>query len=506
MYPGFIIIGDHDPFIGATLRSVELTNNNRAYAYARQGGLSWVYDCDGCADIDPIVGPSGGYVSPAEDPAPWYDSSDPDTGDFYGVIGLEIVGGEGSTRTANVTPALAGGGVIGRWYDRPREMVLRALAIAADDGALMRGIEWLRDSYTSEGIGFNCGGEYMTYFDACPCNCCADDTDPFGPCWADTYGELKTPQCSASFWPATYGELRNGPTDTGRVFTDTFEGEGPLNPTYWQFWPAMFAFNPATEELDQDGGEMSTQRGMYEGHARPRGDFYGDQFLENNILNLPIPAAGTVGQQVTLESYLLLSKTTMRSLRIIFQYVIDSATTAHIAWATHAVADSGSFTVLASGTHAGVEPDDTVVSASAAANGGWALRVNGTLIASGTDSRPSGVRPNGGSMGLRLQFPAATPKPLIHYTTGGRPSGLASEWCDWFRNYYQLRVGIPSWTCGTDDCVAYYLRQLANVRVIAGPSVLRRPRMNSCGAMAELEFTIVAANPRPTKLLVMERG
>jgi hypothetical protein len=70
------------------------------------------------------------------------------------------------------------------------------------------------------------------------------------------------------------------------------------------------------------------------------------------------------------------------------------------------------------------------------------------------------------------------------------------EWCDWIDIYRDLRQGPPPWSCCVDDCIVPYMRQFHNARVTAGPTVIRRPEM-SCGALAEIEFTIVAADPVP---------
>jgi len=76
------------------------------------------------------------------------------------------------------------------------------------------------------------------------------------------------------------------------------------------------------------------------------------------------------------------------------------------------------------------------------------------------------------------------------------PPADDEEWCDWVDVYNELRVGPPPWSCCIDECLAPYMRQFHNSRVTTGPTILRRPSM-SCGALAEVEFTIVAADPQP---------
>lgn len=75
------------------------------------------------------------------------------------------------------------------------------------------------------------------------------------------------------------------------------------------------------------------------------------------------------------------------------------------------------------------------------------------------------------------------------------PPADSEEWCAWPDHYYTLRSGPPPWSCCVQACIVPYIRQFKNCRVTAGPTVLRHPVMHSMGAMAEIEFTIVAADP-----------
>lgn len=75
------------------------------------------------------------------------------------------------------------------------------------------------------------------------------------------------------------------------------------------------------------------------------------------------------------------------------------------------------------------------------------------------------------------------------------PPDATDEWCNWIVIYRHLNDGPPQWSCCLNDCVAPYYRQFYNVRVTEGPIVLNSPALNSNGAVAEIEFTIVAADP-----------
>jgi hypothetical protein len=75
------------------------------------------------------------------------------------------------------------------------------------------------------------------------------------------------------------------------------------------------------------------------------------------------------------------------------------------------------------------------------------------------------------------------------------PPELDDDWCIWIETYRDLRLGPPDWTCCVDACVTPYMRQFHNVRVTEGPMVLQKPVLHSKGAVAEIEFTVVAGDP-----------
>jgi hypothetical protein len=256
MYPGWMIIGTQDP-IGFPGDYTEIVNSTRAYAYADYAGLCWLQDCSEC-DAAAVVTPGYPYTSPITDPAPWYDENDPDSWGFLGVIGLDVEGADNSTRQATVTMGISGIGVIGPTYMGPRTLVIRALAIATDECALQYGLTWLRQQYGTEQNP--CGGDSLTFFDCCPCVC--PDDAPGGPCWAETYGELKgTPRCiGEAWWPLTYAEETFGPPDPMQWWPDTYSQETtPLVTVTW--WPDSYEeeiFGPSSIYWPDTYGELIT--------------------------------------------------------------------------------------------------------------------------------------------------------------------------------------------------------------------------------------------------------
>ena len=70
-----------------------------------------------------------------------------------------------------------------------------------------------------------------------------------------------------------------------------------------------------------------------------------------------------------------------------------------------------------------------------------------------------------------------------------------TQWCRWLISYYELQHGLPQFSCKTADCINPYIRQFHTVSITEGPTVLSRRTMHRVGVIAEIEFTIVAADP-----------
>jgi hypothetical protein len=209
VYAGYLALGAPD-IVFANVPFVELVNSSRAYAYTRQAGIPWLKECDDCPETSTVVpGGGAGWMGPALDPAPWYDPQNPDTEGFLGVVGLEVTGAESSTRQAKVTQTIIGGGAVGPAYYAPKYLVVRALAIGADECGLQAGLDWMR--YSTGATEDNCLGDTLTFFDCCPCVCESDE--PSGPCGVQTYAELRDgpTACNPQWWPESYGGLKLGP-------------------------------------------------------------------------------------------------------------------------------------------------------------------------------------------------------------------------------------------------------------------------------------------------------
>lgn len=91
--------------------------------------------------------------------------------------------------------------------------------------------------------------------------------------------------------------------------------------------------------------------------------------------------------------------------------------------------------------------------------------------------------------------PAGTWWPTTYAELRDGPPATETEWCAWVVIYRDLTTGLPQYSCDSFECIEPHLRQFTKVRIIEGPTILSRRTMSSVGEIAEIEFTIVAADP-----------
>lgn len=147
----------------------ELINTDRAYANASHAGTDcgpgtatpWLLDEFRCDRAHP-AGSDYSSVSTS----PWYNPAVGHWWEFLGLIGLDVSGGDNSTRRANVSVTLSGGGVIGAPYYHPRTLVIKALAIALSDCGLQYGLDWLQ--FKPLDTSDPCAPPTLVFYDCCP--------------------------------------------------------------------------------------------------------------------------------------------------------------------------------------------------------------------------------------------------------------------------------------------------------------------------------------------------
>lgn len=146
----------------AALGGNELVNTSRAAAYAH--GVNVICTCDTLPDAlgDDL------YRSPAEDPAPWYQRTVPESAEFWGVVGLEIHGASQSTLTRTFTDLASDGAIAGTTHRAARELEFKVLLLAGTEPGLSYGISWLSSALRGSACHSGCEGDTLCLLAGCP--------------------------------------------------------------------------------------------------------------------------------------------------------------------------------------------------------------------------------------------------------------------------------------------------------------------------------------------------
>jgi len=145
----------------------EIINTARAVAYARGAGLP--VQCSECDSLYAAVGDEP-YQAPNTDTAPWYDTSQPESGQFLGVMGMGVAGTSASTLTRTPVPLVGEGSAVGFGRRNHREIAFTVSLIARGDRGLSYGIEWLASALQGASCSTmaGCDGYEACMFTACP--------------------------------------------------------------------------------------------------------------------------------------------------------------------------------------------------------------------------------------------------------------------------------------------------------------------------------------------------
>lgn len=139
---------------------VEISNGSRTVEYLRRGlgGLAWQVgsgsggcdcsvqwrelDCDSQADC---------FVSPASDPAPWYDPAHPESADFLGLLIPDMRAWFDGLAQRNVTARISGlgGSSIGPMHQLDRPLVVQGVLAAKNQPGLEWGRRWLQNTLSN---------------------------------------------------------------------------------------------------------------------------------------------------------------------------------------------------------------------------------------------------------------------------------------------------------------------------------------------------------------------
>lgn len=163
----------------------EIGNAARTLSYLRRGlgetmqghweigvgdvcGVLYRVDGSGCT---PAV-----FLSPASDPAPWYDPTEPGAATFLGLVLLDIQGYD-STVYRGVDKRLGGlgGGVFSGQHRNPRTWKFRGAMVSADDAGAEYGLRWLTSALESSFCD-ECALGWLAVRLVCPPENCSNET------------------------------------------------------------------------------------------------------------------------------------------------------------------------------------------------------------------------------------------------------------------------------------------------------------------------------------------
>lgn len=157
------------------LAGAEIANVARTESYMRHllPGFSVprAIETDG---LDLMLGDTGGYRSPALDPAPWYSEHRPASARFLGFYPTSISGIEDTERSMQRTELIDDGAVFGKPRRMSKEFRVKGVLVAEDGEGLDAGFRWLKGALAGSGCGGdegNCVGDSLCYLGFLPQFC-----------------------------------------------------------------------------------------------------------------------------------------------------------------------------------------------------------------------------------------------------------------------------------------------------------------------------------------------
>jgi hypothetical protein len=201
--------GNQGPLAFLQWNGVEVANVARTFEYIRNGlAISghWQYGHSTPCGVLYRTGTNctpTTFVSPAADPAPWYDPDEPGSADFLGLVLLDITGYD-STVTRPIVQRYTGlgGGTFGSQQRKPREWKFTGVMISGSDEGTEFGLRWLTQILQASECD-TCSTSNLAVRLVCPPDNCTDDDQ--------------------GLWYSYSAALTDGPTE-GDYFTGQFGG------------------------------------------------------------------------------------------------------------------------------------------------------------------------------------------------------------------------------------------------------------------------------------------
>lgn len=159
------------------LNGLEIANGYRTLEYLRRGmgGPNWqVPGTYPCSVLAREVGGVGPFVSPAADPAPWYDASTPESGEFLGLISKLDFQTISVNRSISQRFGGVGGGVIGVEQFGARSVKVEGMLIATSCAGLEYGRHWIYSRLGADCAGCSLGT--LRVRESCPPSDGSNDT------------------------------------------------------------------------------------------------------------------------------------------------------------------------------------------------------------------------------------------------------------------------------------------------------------------------------------------
>ena len=206
----------------------EVGSNSRVLSYLR--GSSRAVATPGCSCVEPAAVGDAPYVSPAADPAPWYDPDEPESARFGGVWIESVTGLSDSPYQRQATQRLGDGAVVSRGRRASKELTITAWLFAADCCGADYGLQWLTAALYSSCT--QCDGDELCFLSCCPRPVAESPGAAQGPDgrWWDTPQRIRT---------LTGAALLSGPTlvTRSRGCEGAPCGEGvEMRPMYQVVW------------------------------------------------------------------------------------------------------------------------------------------------------------------------------------------------------------------------------------------------------------------------------
>lgn len=148
---------------------VELANADRTATYIGNGfaggGFNPTPEC-GC---DLLV---DSYYSPSSDPAPWYESTNAASEEFYGIVPERI---EPLTVLGRTVAPGVEGGFVGPLRAKPRVLTFTGTMVASSDRGMNYGVRWLNEVLAGDRCYDGCAEDEVRVLPYCPPS---NDPDP----------------------------------------------------------------------------------------------------------------------------------------------------------------------------------------------------------------------------------------------------------------------------------------------------------------------------------------